>query len=293
VAPARLHQALDMMVVDYSRNGAEGRAFNSAEVEAIRRRPDGSARIVLAYLSVGEAENYRYYWWSHWTTMPPAWLGPENPNWRGNFPVRFWHPDWLRIILDPDPSTLERLAETRLAWRKPYLDRILEAGFDGVYLDRVDVYEQWLQERPTAQADMVAFIRNLSSYAKARKPGFLVVPQNAEELLRLKPYREAIDGVAKEDLFYGVGGNGVKNPDREVAESRSLLDRARIDRRPVFVVEYLDDPAIRIDLQRRTASMGYVLNFTSRGLNKIPEPLQPLATVEPLLSTPPVKAAEP
>jgi cysteinyl-tRNA synthetase, unknown class len=283
VDPARLPPSLDLMVVDYSRNGAEGRAWTPAEVEAIRRRPDGSRRIVLAYMSVGEAENYRFYWWSHWVTKPPAWMAAENPNWPGNFPVRFWYPGWSRHIVDPNPSTLERLVETRLAWRKPYLDRVIEAGFDGVYLDRVDIYEMWLKERPEAQADMVAFVREISIYAKARRPGFLIVPQNGEELLKLKPYREVIDAVAKEDLFYGVGGNGVKNPEREVAESRSLLDRLRIDKRPVFVVEYVDDPVARVEIQRRAAAIGYVLNFTARGLNRAPVLLPPLPPVEPLL----------
>jgi cysteinyl-tRNA synthetase, unknown class len=276
VNPASLPPSLDLMVVDYSRNGAEGRAWTAAEVETIRRRPDGTARIVLAYMSVGEAENYRFYWWSHWATTPPKWLGPENPNWPGNFPVRFWHQNWSRNIIDPEPSTLERLIETRLTWRKPYIDRIIEAGFDGVYLDRVDIYEMWLKDRPSAQADMATFVTKISAYAKSRRPGFLVVPQNGEELLKLKRYRDAIDGAAKEDLFFGVGGNGVKNPEPDVAASRTLLDRLRQDKRPVFVVEYLDEPLARSETQRRAADFGYALNFTKRGLNASPEPLPPL-----------------
>jgi cysteinyl-tRNA synthetase, unknown class len=281
VVPRLLPASLDLMVVDYSRTGTEGRAWTPEDVEAIRRRPDGSARIVLAYMSVGEAENYRFYWWPHWTTMPPSWMATENPDWKGNFPVRFWHPTWVRNIVDANPSTLERLVETRLNWRKPYLDRVIEAGFDGVYLDRVDVYEMWMKERPSAQDDMVSFVRTISQYAKARKPGFLIVPQNGEELLSSKPYRDAIDAIAKEDLFYGVGGNGVKNTEDDVTSSRALLDLLRAEKRPVFVVEYVDDPTARADLQRRAASMGYVLNFTARGLNKapvavpLPEPTQP------------------
>jgi cysteinyl-tRNA synthetase, unknown class len=290
VEPRRLPASLDLLVVDYSRTGAEGRAWTAAEVELLRRRPDGSRRIVLAYLSVGEAENYRYYWWSHWNAMPPSWMGPENSSWPGNFPVRFWHPAWTRTIVEPNPSTLERLVETQLSWRKPYIDRVLEAGFDGVYLERVDVYEMWLKQHPTAQADMVNFVREISAYAKSRKPGFLVVPQNGEELLKLKPYREVIDAAAKEDLFYGVGGNGVRNPDRDVAASRSLLDRLRFDKRPVFVVEYIDDPAARQDVQRRASSIGYVLNFATRGLNKSPEllPLLPPAQPAAAAASPPL-----
>jgi cysteinyl-tRNA synthetase, unknown class len=281
VDPSRLPPSMDLMVVDYSRTGAEGRAWTAAEVDALRRRPNGRPRIVLAYMSVGEAENYRFYWWSHWATAPPKWLGAENPNWPGNFPVRFWHQSWMRNIVDPEPSTLERLVETRLAWRKPYIDRVIEAGFDGVYLDRVDIYEMWLKDRPSAQADMVTFVRQISAYAKARRPGFLVVPQNGEELLKLRAYREAIDGAAKEDLFYGVGGNGVKNLEADVGASRALLDRLRLDKRPVFVVEYLNQPQAQAEVQRRASSFGYTLNFAKRGLNAAPEPLPPLPTSPP------------
>jgi cysteinyl-tRNA synthetase, unknown class len=287
VVPRLLPANIDMMVVDYSRTGTDGRAWTADEVEAMRRRPDGSKRIVLAYMSVGEAENYRFYWWPHWVTVPPAWMAPENPQWPGNFPVRFWHSSWMRNIVDPAPSTLERLVETRINWRKPYLDRIIEAGFDGVYLDRVDVYEQWLNERPTALDDMVTFVSTISRHAKMRRSGFLIVPQNAEELLNVQRYRDAIDAIAKEDMFYGLGGNGVKNPEAEVTSTRALLDRLRTDKRPAFVVEYLDDAARRTDVQRRAASMGYVVHFATRGLNKAPQPVQPLPADEPLLQPKP------
>lgn len=286
VVPSTLPASIDMMVVDYSRNGAEGRAWTPDEVETMRRRPDGSQRIVLAYMSVGEAESYRFYWWPHWVSMPPSWMAPENPQWPGNFPVRFWHPKWVRTIVDASPSTLERLVETRFSWRKPYLDRIIEAGFDGVYLDRVDVYEMWQKERPVAQDDMVTFVSTISRYAKSRKPGFLIVPQNAEELLNVKRYREVIDAIAKEDMFYGLGGNGVKNAESEVTSTRGLLDRLQADKRPAFVVEYLDDTAKRAEAQRRATSMGYVVNFTARGLNKAPQPIQPLPTEDQLSKRP-------
>jgi cysteinyl-tRNA synthetase len=39
--------------------------------------------IALAYMSIGEAEEYRFYWQPEWAYAPPAWLGPENPDWQG------------------------------------------------------------------------------------------------------------------------------------------------------------------------------------------------------------------
>ena len=56
----------------------------------MQRKPDGGARIVLAYLSIGEAEDYRSYWQRDWSVSPPAWLGAENPDWPGNYAVNYW-----------------------------------------------------------------------------------------------------------------------------------------------------------------------------------------------------------
>ena len=52
----------DMLVIDYSRDGKPARALTPEEVDKIRVKPDGERRIVLAYLSIGVAQTYRYYW---------------------------------------------------------------------------------------------------------------------------------------------------------------------------------------------------------------------------------------
>jgi len=80
----------------------------------------------LAYISIGEAENYRYYWQSQWNNDPPIWLDEENPDWHGNFKVRYWEPEWQNIIYGNNQS---------------YLKKVLDAGFDGAYLDIIDAFE--------------------------------------------------------------------------------------------------------------------------------------------------------
>ncbi|MBA4173560.1 MAG: hypothetical protein C0511_13165 [Hyphomicrobium sp.] len=55
----------DLLVVDFSMSQAAGRPMkplDPAEVERLKTRPDGGRRIVLAYFSIGEAEEYRFYW---------------------------------------------------------------------------------------------------------------------------------------------------------------------------------------------------------------------------------------
>lgn len=96
------------------------------EIESLKTKQNGSKRLVTCYMSIGEAENYRYYWQKSWKTDEPEWLQTENKNWEGNFKVNYWHPEWKAIIYGHKDS---------------YLDKILAAKFDGVYLDLIDAYE--------------------------------------------------------------------------------------------------------------------------------------------------------
>jgi len=77
-------------------------------------------------MSIGEAEDYRYYWDSTWRTGNPIWLDKENSDWSGNYKVRYWEYGWQNIIFGNDDS---------------YLKKILDAAFDGVYLDIIDGFE--------------------------------------------------------------------------------------------------------------------------------------------------------
>ena len=224
----------DLFVTDHaiSANRRFVREFTPAEVERMKMRPDGSRRIVLAYLSIGEAERYRFYWRPEWYEpgKAPAWLAAANDRWDGNWRVRFWQPGWQDLIYAASAAG----ADT-------YLARIKAQGFDGVYLDRADVYAELLSERGSAELDMVRFIRALAETARRDAPQFLVVMQNAEELIARRELREALDAIAKEDLLYGVEHDETANPRGMVAESLSLLRRARSNGLAVFAVEYLSD----------------------------------------------------
>ena len=181
----------DMVVIDYSRDGTDAEALTPADLEKLKRKPDGGRRIVLSYLSIGEAEKYRYYWKWYWGWLfgwfAPAWRDRQNTEWRGNYAVRYWEPSWQDIIFAGDNS---------------YLDRIIKAGFDGVWLDKVDEFE-FFEKKSDAPALMIAFVSKLAAHARARKAGFLIVPQNGEALLSDAAYRGVIDGIGKEDILFG------------------------------------------------------------------------------------------
>lgn len=247
----------DAVVVDYVRVAKNGRPFRPVDVKRLAERPDGGRRIVLAYMSIGEAENYRYYWQPGWLTSHPSWLGQENPRWQRNYVVRFWQEGWQQIIL---------------GGRESYLERIIAAGFDGVYLDRADVYAEWLNERPSAKADMIAFIRSIAEAARHRRPGFKIMVQNAEELVDDNSYLSIIDGIAKEDLLFGEKNEGEANQEDEIAYSIGQLQKVKAAGKPVWVIEYLADGGQREAAVKRLAALGFVLTFSTRELDRVDLP---------------------
>ncbi|MGQ4914452.1 MAG: endo alpha-1,4 polygalactosaminidase [Candidatus Asgardarchaeia archaeon] len=113
----------DILIIDLFYNGEQ---LSFEEVNSLKVKANGGRRLVIAYMSIGEAESYRYYWNPDWETNPPPWLAEENPDWPGNYKVRYWYKEWQDIIYGNNSS---------------YLKRIIDAGFDGVYLDLIDAYE--------------------------------------------------------------------------------------------------------------------------------------------------------
>ncbi len=113
----------DMLIIDAFWADS---ALTPADVTALKQKANGGSRLVVCYMSIGEAEDYRFYWQDEWYDAPPSWMAGENPAWPGNYKVRYWDPAWQAIILGTPDS---------------YLDRILAAGFDGVYLDIIDAFE--------------------------------------------------------------------------------------------------------------------------------------------------------
>jgi cysteinyl-tRNA synthetase len=246
----------DVLVVDYAKDGSDETALRPAEVARLQKKADGSRRLVLAYLSIGEAESYRSYWQPEWKRKKPAWLLGENPDWEENYAVCFWEPGWQALLCGrPDA----------------YLDRILAQGFDGIYLDKCDVTEDLKRlERKAAasrsdlEGDMVRLVQQLAAYARQARPGFLVVMQNAEPLLERAELRRTIDAVAKEELLYGLDASEKANARDEVDWSCERLDLMRRDGKPVFVVEYLDDHAKIAHSARRVRELGYVLYVSAK-----------------------------
>jgi cysteinyl-tRNA synthetase, unknown class len=223
------------------------------EVERMKIKPDGSRRLVIAYFSVGEAENYRYYWKPEWNRAKPSWVGKENKQWGGNFLVQYWDPTWQNIIMGGPKS---------------FADQVINSGFDGFYIDRVDAY-YYYGDTNDKRAQMADFIIKLANYIRSKKPDALILAQNAEELLDRQAYVKAIDGIAKEDLIYGISHTEKINPAGDIAHSSKLLSSAKTAGKAIFVIEYLTKPELITDAVQKVRDLGFVPYVGPRGLSEL------------------------
>jgi len=174
-------------------------------------------KALIAYLSIGEAENYRNYWQKDWKPGNPIFLDKENPNWKGNFKVKYWYSDWQKIVFDS-------------------LSKIIDKGYNGIYLDIVDAYD-YFDDKGYADSrlHMVNFVIAISNYAKNQNRGFLIVPQNAEELIVENGYLDAIDGVGRESLWFLC--DSLQDKD-ELAISLGYLNQIIEANKFVFAINY-------------------------------------------------------
>ena len=119
----KIHQTnYDAVVVDVF-HGRE--PLTKRAVETLKYKKVGGKRLVLAFMDIGAAEAYRYYWQAHWREGSPLWISApfqKNPD---KYHVEYWRPEWQRILTGNTES---------------YLYGIIAQGFDGVILNGVEGY---------------------------------------------------------------------------------------------------------------------------------------------------------
>lgn len=118
----------DVVIMDAFYSKEE--TFTSSDLDQIRDKPRGGRRLLIGYMSIGEAENYRYYWQDDWEIGSPSYLVCKGYD-KSNIRVTYWEQAWKDILFDSTDS---------------YLQKIIGAGFDGVFLDVVDAYQSFEKE---------------------------------------------------------------------------------------------------------------------------------------------------
>jgi cysteinyl-tRNA synthetase, unknown class len=224
-----LQNPAKLLVLDYSHDGSEARRYQPAEIDALHN----NGQQAISYLSIGESSNWRSYFQNNWKTNPPGWQGKENPDWPGSSKVKYWDADWQRITLE-------------------YLDKIIDSGFDGAYLDIVDAFDYWsnpkngeglVLDRADAAKRMIDWVEKIVEHARVDrgKPNFHVIPQNAEALLPYDTtgkFLKEISGVGVESLYY----NGIQAQDPGgIAGRTANLNKVVAAGKPVLVIDYIND----------------------------------------------------
>ena len=252
----------DLVVMDYSSDGSADGEFTSSQIQQLK----DTGKIVLSYMSIGEAEDYRYYWQSAWTEGNPAWLGPTNPAWEGNYKVRYWMDGWKQIIMgSPDA----------------YLDKIIEAGFDGIYLDIIDAYyffgpEGDLPENTNSANDMIQFVIEMADYASANCScsNFYIFPQNGASIIddgsadSSNNYLQKIHGIGAEDTYF-FGDLDENNPFDLQTYEHGLLKQFRDAGNLVISVDYVTEDAKVDNFYALAEADGFIPFATVRALDTL------------------------
>jgi cysteinyl-tRNA synthetase, unknown class len=230
-----------LVVIDLARD-ARSDWFTPAELAGLHAR----GKTALAYFEIGSVENYRPEYAQLRRDGAPLILNQWD-EWPEEYFVRYWDARWWNQVI------------------RPRIDQALRAGFDGVYLDTPLAYESvdlrlvpgWTRER-LARA-MVDLIVRIGRYAKARTPGFWIFPQNSPELRRYPGYRDAIDGIGMEELFFRATDRRCTEDycAENLREARALHAAGKV----VLAVDYARRPenvAAACAAYRREGFLGYV-----------------------------------
>lgn len=240
--------------------------WERADLNAIRSAHAG--RKMIAYISIGEAEDYRPYWRKEWgtrkslTAAAPAWLGSENPEWKGNYRVKYWRAEWQRLMLAA-------------------VDDAMARGFDGVYLDIVDGFETFEQQgkefiddrknpetKQSYRRDMVDWVKAIAARAREKHPAALVIPQNGSQLLAHADFLTAISAIGIEDLF--THGNKLQ-PKSHTDEVLGHLQKMTASKKPVLLIEYPKTAERQALAKKLAAEHRLVLLVTDRQLKTLGE----------------------
>ena len=112
----------DVLVTDAFFKGNQ--PLTKSQIHSLKFKQMGARRLVLARMSIGFAEDERYYWQRDWKIGAPSWIRALASNKPGSYVVEFWNPAWKAII-------------------GKYFAGIMDLGFDGVVLDGAEAYRRF------------------------------------------------------------------------------------------------------------------------------------------------------
>jgi len=287
----------DMIVIEPTRTiKGEGDAFDTktfvSRIKASFAHDRSHRKLVIAYVNIGQAEDYRWYWswsgqWDCRSPLPSGWpkfiLSCDPDGWTGNFPVAYWDDEWKKIIIygyQTPSDSIQNIISS--------ITEALDDGFDGVYLDWVAGFEH---ESVIATArkigidparEMLRFLQEIKTYTRRRNPSFILIQQNGAALAEEYPdSMGAIDAIAQECIWYcgeavdswdDARGYDISTTQEDNDETIALLERYHSAGLPIFSLEYAITNAQ--DAYKKATRQGFI-PYVSR------TPLSRLSTTPP------------
>ena len=283
----------DMLVLEPTRTdwSSDDRDFDTmGMVSQLRdsKASDGIHRkLVIAYIDIGEAEDWRWYWtwsqeWHRGEPRPADWpdyiLTHDPDDWEGCFPVAYWDEEWKDIIINGRNHDSSPYGDYNSV-----IDEVIKSGFDGIYLDWVEGFEdeavmaEAQKQGKNPAVEMLQFIQEMRDYATVRDPDFIIIQQNAAALCeKHSELFSLIDGISQEAIWYdGEAFDEWDAPDGyDFANDSSLTD---------YYLEYLDQyleaglPVFNCEYALKYAdeaysesySEGYIPYCTRRSLSRL------------------------
>jgi len=274
----------DLLVVEPGFNIKDDPYDVNYLIDNLKIKPNGEKRIILAYIDIGQAEDWRTYWKNDWkaptktqTGYPDFLITIDPDGWSGNYPVAYWRKDWQNIWLKENGI----------------IEQIAKYGFDGVYLDWVEAYDDdkireiASKENINPESEMISFIEAIKTTGKTIFSDFLVVSQNAPYLIEANPtlYTSVIDAISTEDTwFYGEGDAEWDSPkagdlhgEERHEDDYSTENRIKQNKKylqygiPVFTVDYCISKDNANEVYNESRRNGFIPLVTRVSLSQITE----------------------
>ncbi len=122
--------------------------------------------------------------------------------------------------------------------------------------------QPWVDE-PTHEDEMRSLVQKVSSYARDRDPDFIVIVANGEHLAtdggsKAKGFLSSIDGVARQDLYFGISGLDSPTPWSRTEAMAARLNVSKDAGKVVMAVDRCSQPGYIWDSMEWADQMGFL-----------------------------------
>lgn len=275
------NSSYDLLVVEPTATTRDNATFDMKGMVA-KLHAGKPGRIVLAYVDAGQAERFRGYWAKDWQPptkdhkgQPDFILTSDPDGWHDDFPVAYWDKRWQEIMASGPRSEVRQ---------------VMQAGFDGLYLDWIDGYSdeaiaaEAKRQKINPASAMVDFIGTIRKAAREVNPHAIIIAQNAAYLIDEDArYTDVIDGIGFEDTWFGGKANtpwgkpkGGDIPNRDKDESSTARRVRQYQKylkanKPVFTIDYCLKPGNAKRVYEASRAAGFVPLVTQVSLSRMTE----------------------